>query len=181
MGQLEDLQFALGEGPCHDAFASGELVSVPDLAIPAHDRWPHYTASARELGARGVFAFPVTTNRHRIGVLTLYQDLAGPLSDDQLTDSRVVATVLAETMISIQSRSRQQALTGELSDANAHRTEVHQASGMAAIQLNVGVDEALSRIRAHAFATEQSVGAVARSIVSHTLRLNDDRIEEEPG
>lgn len=39
-------------GPCHDAFRTGELVAVTDLG--AEDRWPTYTAAARDAGARAV-------------------------------------------------------------------------------------------------------------------------------
>jgi hypothetical protein len=175
VGQLEDLQFALGEGPCHDAFTSGLSVSEPDLAVCSATTWPHYTRRAFDLGARAVFAVPLRVDRDPIGVLTLYQDLTGPLSDQQTVDSVVVATVLAHVISAIQAASTPRLLTSELSDANAHRAEVHQASGMTAIQLEIDVGAALVRMRAHAYASDQSVAFVAQEIVAHRLRLSDDR------
>jgi GAF domain len=175
MGRLEDLQFGLGEGPCRDAYDLGQPVTEPDLEHRLPDRWPHYTRSALEMGARGVFAFPLRIGNNRVGVLTLYQDTAGPLSSEQTADSLVVADVLAQTMASIQSRSKLPQLAIELSDANSHRAEVHQACGMAAIQLGVNVAEALVRMRAHAYVTNQSVADIAQQIVARTLRLGDDR------
>ena len=175
VGKLEDLQFALGEGPCHDAFATGLSVSEPDLAACSPSTWPHYTQRAFELGARAVFAYPLRLDTEPIGVLTLYQDTIGPLSADQIADSIVIATVLAHTIASIQATSTARLLASELSDANAHRAEVHQASGMTAIQLQIDVDAALVRMRAHAYAADQSVAFVAREIVAHRLRLSDDR------
>src|SRR5688500_18938205 len=38
---LEDLQYELGEGPCVDAFASGQPTLVPDLGS-AGARWPAF-------------------------------------------------------------------------------------------------------------------------------------------
>ncbi len=175
MGRLEDLQFSLGEGPCRDAFDIGRPVSEPDLQQRHPGRWPNYTHSALDLGARGVFAFPLTVGSARIGVLTLYQDAAGSLSDEQAADSLVVADVLAQTMMTIQGKSKPPLLSIDLTDANAHRAEVHQASGMLAIQLSIDVAEALVRIRAHAFATDQSVSDVAQQIVAHELWLSNDR------
>ncbi len=175
MGRLEDLQFSLGEGPCRDAFDIGRPVTEPDLGQRDTGRWPNYTQPALILGARGVFAFPLNVGNARIGVLTLYQDAAGSLSDDQTADSLVVADVLAQTMMTIQARSRPPLLSIDLTDANAHRTEVHQASGRLAVQLNINVAEALMRIRAHAFVTDQSVADVAKKIVAHELWLDDDR------
>jgi hypothetical protein len=175
VGQLEDLQFALGEGPCNDAFTTGLSVSEPDLAGCTASTWPHYTRRAFDLGARAVFAVPLRLDTDPIGVLTLYQDTIGPLSEEQTADSVVVATVLAHTISSIQATSTPPLLASELSDVNAHRAEVHQASGITAIQLQIDVGTALMRMRAHAYATDQSVAFVAQEIVAHRLRLSDDR------
>ena len=71
VGRLEDLQFALGEGPCHDAFTTGLSVSEPDLAVCSPSTWPHYTRRAFDLGARAVFAVPLRLDTDPIGVLTL--------------------------------------------------------------------------------------------------------------
>jgi hypothetical protein len=178
VGQLEDLQFALGEGPCNDAFTTGLPVSEPDLAGCKASTWPHYTRRAFDLGARAVFAFPLRIDTNPIGVLTLYQDAIGPLTELQTADSGVVATVLAHTISAIQATSTPPLLASELSDVNAHRAEVHQASGMTAIQLQIDVGTALMRMRAHAYATDQSVAFVAQEIVAHRLRLSDDRPNE---
>ncbi len=78
-------------------------------------------------------------------------------------------------MMTIQAQSDPSLLSNDLTDANAHRAEVHQASGMLAVQLDLNVAEALVRIRAHAFATDQSVADVAQQIVTHELWLDDDR------
>ena len=89
--RLEDLQFSLGEGPCHDAFVTGKPVSEPDLAVrPAHT-WMNYAAPALALGACAVFAFPLHVGGRVVGVLTLYQDDVGPRSDQQTADGIVVA------------------------------------------------------------------------------------------
>ena len=90
---------------------------------------------------------------HPIGVLTLYRDTAGRLTDEQTADSIVVADLLARTMLERQSRGSPGTLADDIGGSNAHRAEVHQASGMIAVQLGVDVSEALVRLRAHAYAT----------------------------
>lgn len=174
VGQLEDLQFSLGEGPCHDAFTTGQAVSEPDLERRSPEFWPHYTQPALDLGACAVFAFPLSIGATRIGVLTLYEDTIGPLSAEQTADSIVTADVLAETMSSMHDRGTPPFMTDEPSDFDTHRAEVHQASGIVAVQIGISVDEALVRIRAHAYASETSVASVARQIVAHRLILDDD-------
>ncbi|MDQ3104630.1 MAG: hypothetical protein M3Q87_05325 [Actinomycetota bacterium] len=51
---------------------------------------------------------------------------------------------------------------------------MHQASGMAAAQLEVNVAQALIRLRGHAFAHGRPLTQVAQDIVARRLRLTDD-------
>lgn len=175
--ELDDLQFALGEGPSRDAFITGVPVTEPDLLVAPSDRWPHFTLPALESGTNGVFAFPLNVGAARIGVFTIYQDAAGSLTDEQTADSLVVAEVLAQTMLSVQARSAPGVLAADLHRDGAHRAQVHQASGMVAVQLGVDVTEALVRLRAHAFASDRPIAEVADDVVGRRLRLGDDRVD----
>lgn len=172
--QLEDLQFSLGEGPCHDAYVTGTMVSEPDLANRTSESWPNYTPAALDLGACAIFAFPLQLGVGIVGVLTVYHDVAGMLTDEQDADGRVLAFMLPAIMSDIQARDPQSILAGELTETDAHRAEVHQSSGMTAVQLGIDVDDALVRIRAHAYATNQTVADVAGQILAHRLHLGDD-------
>jgi hypothetical protein len=176
--QLEDLQFSLGEGPCHDAYATGTIVEEPDLASDANTRWPNYTPSALDLGARAVFAFPLQNEAGTIGVLTLYHDTVGLLTGEQAADGGVLSRMLPAIMSAIQAQAPQPLPAEVLSDAEAHRAEVHQASGALAVQLAIDVDEALVRIRAHAYATNQTVADVAAAILAHRLHLGEDEADD---
>ena len=160
---------------------TGTTISEPDLGILPPSRWSHYTQRAIELGACAVFAVPLRLDTRPIGVLTLYQDETGSLTASQYADSAVVADVLALAMASTQAGAIPPLLSDELADPNAHRAEVHQASGMTAIQLQISVSDALARMRAHAFAVSQSVAFVAQEIVAHRLRLGDDRSNKTGG
>ncbi len=173
--QLEDLQFSLGEGPCHDAYTTGTIVAEPDLASGTNYNWPNYTPAALDLGACAVFAFPLQIGAGIVGVLTLYHDDVGMLSDEQDADGRVLARMLPAIMSAIQAQAPQPLPVGVLTDAHAHRAEVHQASGVIAVQLSIDVDEALARIRAHAYASSQTVAHIAGEILAHRLHLGDDR------
>jgi len=180
-GAIEDLQFTLGQGPCQDAFATGEPVTETDLAGNRVNRWPQFTPQALEIGARGVFAYPLSAGPARIGVLTLYQDLAGALTEDQEADCRAVAEVIAQTILTSQAASRPGVLADELDNAGAHRAEVHQASGMVAVQLGVDVAEGALRLRAHSYVAGRSIADVAADIVARRLRLSGDDQDDGDG
>jgi hypothetical protein len=86
----------------------------------------------------------------------------------------VVADAVARSMLETQSRDETDLLAVDLNDAASHRAEVHQASGMLAVQLGVAVADAEARLRAHAYAVNRSVVDVSRDIVERRLRLVDD-------
>lgn len=177
---LEDLQYGIGQGPCRDAFRSGESVHAPQLDEIAWSRWPSFVDLARASGIRAVFAYPLLAGGANVGVLTLYQRLEGSLSEAQNNDSVALSEVLTETVLSLQDDVPAGTLAPGLDDVVQYRAEIYQASGMVAIQLSIPAADALLRIRAHAFANDQSVAETAAQIVDRRLRLdNDHRPESE--
>ena len=64
--------------------------------------------------------------------------------------------------------------SSDLDGALAPRLEVYQAQGMVMVDLGVGVDEAMARLRAHAYAEGRPIAAVARDIVAGKLTLDRD-------
>ena len=87
---LEELQFALGEGPWMEAVSTGRPVLVPDLkGVTEICRWPLYAASALDqAGAGAVFALPLQWATINLGVLDLYRRAPGSLAPSQLRDDR---------------------------------------------------------------------------------------------
>lgn len=181
MAALEDSQYTLGEGPCHDAFHAGRPVHAPRLDPTERLRWPTFVGVANEAGIGAAFAYPLTIKGARVGVLTLYQDTIGELSAVQNDDSIAMSEVLTEMVLSLQDDAPDGELAAELEEAVAYRAQIHQAAGMVAIQLQVPVAEAIVRIRAHAFSTSQPVSVVAEDIVGRRLRLADDRSNPQEG
>jgi hypothetical protein len=179
MAALEDYQFTTGEGPCHDAFESRQPVFVEHLDRRASTRWPAFIDMAVAAGLASVFAYPLSSNGVVVGVLTLYRDGSGPLNTEQQADSLVVARVLTETVLSLSAPSAH-GLDGPLDDAVVYRAQIHQASGMVAIQLGVPTWDALARIRAHAFAAGVPINVVAADIVGRRLRFTGE-VEETGG
>jgi hypothetical protein len=170
---LDELHFTLGEGPAFDAHKRGNPVLEPDLDTPSSARWPAFVPLAVGAGVRALFAFPLRIGAVRLGAVTLFRDEPGPLDDKQYTDALVMALVASRTILALQANAPPGSLAVELEmGANFHFV-VHQAAGMVSIQLNIGVTEALVRLRAHAFLTERSIDDVSRDVVDRRLRLTD--------
>lgn len=64
--------------------------------------------------------------------------------------------------------------------ANFHWV-IHQAAGMMSVQLDVTVEQALVRLRAHAFRTGTPLAEIARRVVGLRLRFDPhDAIDPNP-
>ena len=111
-------------------------------------------------------------------MLTLYQSAEGDLTVAQHHDSVAIAEVITETLLSLQDDAPPGTLAAGLADAMQYRAEIYQASGMIAVQLSIPASDALLRIRAYAFAHDQTVAATAADIVARRLRLDDDHQPE---
>lgn len=170
--QLAELQLTLGEGPLLDASASGGPALASDLASPeSASRWPAFTPAACRAGAAAVFTFPLAVGAIRAGVLGLYRDRPGPLSDFQLGDALVFAD--AATMLLLDAQAGGAA--GQPAGLASHRAEIDQATGMLTEQLSVSITDAFARLRAYAYASDRGLTDVARDIVARRLRLAPDR------
>ena len=171
---LEDLQFALGEGPCVDAYRDDRPVSEPDLATPKVTRWPAFAPPALEAGARAIYGFPMNVGVVRVGALNLYCDQPRALTTDQHADALVMADVAAESLLLMQAEAPRGEVAVEIDRGGNFQHVVHQASGMVAAQLEVGVAVALLRLRAHAFDYDRSLTDIAKDVVARRLRFTDD-------
>ena len=170
--RLAELHVTLGVGPGFDAHRTGRPVVETDLADASPDRWPPFTQAALEVGARALFAFPVHIGAIRIGILDLYRATPGPLSTTCFGDFVTLAHLGAQAVVSRSAQAPPGGLPGDLTDVNL-RAEVHQATGMISVQLDVGIEDAFLRLQAHAYATGRRIGEVGDDVVARRLRFED--------
>jgi diguanylate cyclase (GGDEF)-like protein len=101
--RFEKLQTELGEGPCLEAYHSGEAVAVADLHSEV--RFPQFSPRALAAGLIAVFTFPLRHDDLLLGALDLYRDTAGPLSSGTMRAAQTLADVAAAYLINAQARS----------------------------------------------------------------------------
>lgn len=184
--RVEQLQFLLGEGPCRVAYAGTEPVLAEDLRAPVwQEQWPAFAPAAVLAGAYAVFALPLHVGDTRVGVLDLYRDTAGGLADQTLADALVMAEAVTELLLAetvADSDDETPMLGNGRGEHLLQRAAVHQATGMISVQLAVPVEDALARLRAHAFAAGRELDEVAADVVARRLRFSDlDDDEDRAG
>lgn len=170
-GELESFQYTVGEGPGLEAFTTGGPVLVPDLAADAR-RWPGFVQTTSPLELAAMFAFPLQLGAIRLGMLDLYRRRPGRLSNRELTDATVLANLAT---VAVLEQARQDKAVGDSEPARfaGPYQEVSIATGMVAAQLEVGLEEALVRLRGRAFAEGRSVLDLARDVLARNIRFDD--------
>jgi hypothetical protein len=171
--RIEELQFTLGEGPCLDAFSTGQPVLVPDLSESARDRWPIYTAEAQAVGIRAVFAFPIQIGGSRLGVLDVFRDRPGVMTGEQVGQAVTLADVALMMALDAQQAAPAGSIPYGFDQAHGFPAEIAQAQGMIMVQLGITITEALVRLRAHAFAEGRPLNEVARDVVARRIHFDE--------
>ena len=119
--RFEQLQTATGEGPCVEAFRTGEVVSVPDLRR-GDPRFPEFCAQSSAAGLRAVFTFPLRDggSRRQLGALDLYRDTTGPLDADDLVAAQTLADVTTAYLLNARVRDQLHEAAATLRESALH-------------------------------------------------------------
>jgi hypothetical protein len=110
------------------------------------------------------------------GRLTFFRVHRGMLTARQFTDALVAAELAERPILDLTKADLHAAVADPDSNSRTEltaltRTEVHQATGMLAAQLDIEPAMALARLCAHAYATHRTPTDVARDILARRLRL----------
>lgn len=170
--EIADLQFALGEGPCLDAFLACAPTFAVDLANRG-GRWPVFSARAAELGVGAEFSLPMQLGAAPVGVLDLSREQPGMLSDEHLADALTAADIVTDAVLLVQSEAEGSELATLLDPAGLDRMVVHQATGMVSAQLDVTIADALAALRAAAFRSTRSIYEVAVDVVERRISFRE--------
>jgi GAF domain-containing protein len=168
---VELFQLQNDQGPCLEAFRTGQSVINVDLAS-ATDRWPRFAPRAAEAGFRSVHAFPLRLRTQVIGALNIFGSSTG--GDFDPTDVPVMQALADVATIGLmQERAirRGEALTEQLQGALNTRIIIEQAKGALAQVLGISVDEAFRRIRAYARNNNRRLTEVAELTVTDLTAL----------
>lgn len=166
---LEELQYTVGEGPGVAAFASGEPVLVGDFGEDGH-RWPGFGDEAAAAGLGAAFAFPLQAGAIRLGTLDLYRRVAAPLDGEPLADALTLADLTTTALLT--DAGGDDVAPWAREDLPGRYDDVNVASGMLAGQLQITLEDALLRLRAHAFSHRLPLTEVAKAVLHRRIALD---------
>jgi len=160
------------QGPCLDAFNTGQPVVAADLR-KATARWPHFTARANAEGFRAAHAVPLRKNDEILGSVTLLSVRPGMLPAKDLELGQALADAVAFCLVQQRELRHQTVLAGQLQTALDSRVIIEQAKGVLAERCRLDMAEAFNRMRALARSTNQRLNKIARGVVDGSVHTQD--------
>lgn len=164
------LRYTVGEGPATTAYTQGAPVLVADVGVEQL-RWPGYAQAAMGEGASAVFALPLLVGGIRLGMLELYRRRPGELSSSALADAVVLASLAIDAVLGDAEQARRAGR--EWPRAALSSQDVHVAIGMMSAHLHLNLEDALARLRAHAYAQQRPILEVARDVLGRRIPLEE--------
>ena len=166
--RIEEEQVRDQQGPCHDAYTTGEMVAVENLS-DAQDRWPDYYEVAFTNGCQAVLGVPMGVGETSFGALNIYQRQVHPWRDDELEAAQLLAEMASGYILNLRRLTTAQQLAGQLQAALDSRVVIEQAKGIVATRRDVDMASAFDLIRRHARDNNRKIHDVAGEIVSGDL------------
>ena len=165
---LELFELQADEGPCLDAFRTGQRIEHENLRAGT-GRWPRFSAAALEAGFGSVFALPLRLRHQTIGALNLFAVEEDPMDDADVVVAQAFADLATIGIIQHQAVLETQRVNEQLTRALESRVVIEQAKGVIAERAGIDMAEAFSRLRRYARNHNLRLTDVAQASIDGTL------------
>ena len=169
MRTLELFQLQSDQGPCVDAYQSGQPVINHDLASDTR-RWPSFTPRAIAAGFRSTHSLPMHLHGQTIGALNMFRADNGTLEPDDVIAAQALADIATIAILQHRASASAQALNNQLNHALNSRIVIEQAKGKISEAAHLDMDQAFQRLRHHARNHNLRLTDLAHDIAAGTVR-----------
>ena len=168
MRLLELFELQAQEGPCLDAFRTGEPVGQENLEAGA-GQWPLFAAAALQAGFASASALPLRLREATLGAMNLLSVTRAPMDEADVIVARAFADLATLSIAQHRASAEAQRLNEQLSAALTSRVVIEQAKGVICERAGVDLAEAFSRLRAYARNHNLRLTDVAQAAIDGTL------------
>jgi GAF domain-containing protein len=166
MRLLELFELQAQEGPCLDAFRTGEPVGQENLEA---GRWPSFSAAALQAGFASASALPLRLRDVTLGALNLLSAARAPMDEADVIVARAFADLATLSIVQHRASAEVLRLNKQLSAALTSRVVIEQAKGVIAERAGVDLAQAFARLRAYARNHNLRLTDVAQAATDGTL------------
>jgi GAF domain-containing protein len=168
MRLLELFELQAQEGPCLDAFRTGQAVAHENLQAGS-GRWPAFSTAALRAGFQSALALPLRLREAIIGALNLLSATRTPMDEADVIVARAFADLATLSIVQHRATAEAHRLNEQLSGALTSRVVIEQAKGVISERTGIDVAEAFSRLRTYARNTNLRLTDVAHAAIDGTL------------
>ncbi|MDY7100630.1 MAG: GAF and ANTAR domain-containing protein [Actinomycetota bacterium] len=169
---LELLQLQRGEGPCFEAFRTGEEIVVERLADRA-EQWPAFVPRTMEAGFHSMHAVPLRFHDERLGAMNTFSRRERVPEPNELALARGLADVATVGIVNRRVLSRTETTVDQLEHALASRIVIEQAKGRIAERAGLDMTASFELLRAYSRARNLRLDDTARAVVERRLSAEE--------
>jgi GAF domain-containing protein len=171
--EIDQAQYRTGDGPCVDAYRSGEVYRIESTREPG--RWQDFRDSAARHGVLSTLSLPLKTDHTTIGAMNLYAEVEGAFDEDDQRVAELFATQAAFLLANAQAYWDARSLSENLEQAMESRAEIEQAKGIIMATTGVDADGAFEQLKAQSQYENVKVREIAREIVERASQRHRDQ------
>jgi GAF domain-containing protein len=161
---LDEIQFAEHEGPCLDAFRTGNAFRLRDIC--EDPRWPSYLPRAADLGARSMLSLPMAAEGNVIGALNIYSRQPDVFDAEAASLGEIVAAHAGLASQVAAAFFQHRDLSAQLTDAMQSRAAIEQAKGVLMALHRCTPDSAFQRLVAMSQKSNRKLRDISAEVVA---------------
>ena len=166
--EIDQPQYDTGDGPCVDAFRTGEPVIIQSTVEPGP--YEAFRAVAATHGLTSVVSVPMRTGPQIVGALNLYSPSRAAFTPATAERLQAFAGQAAWLLVNHQAYWDARSLSENLQQAMESRAEIEQAKGIIMAATGCTADEAFAQLRAQSQTENIKLRDIAAQIVRQTQR-----------
>lgn len=173
MEAIEEAEITHRQGPCVEAYRTGEAVIVEDLR-DERERWPAVVPQLLDMGMASGHAFPIKLRDDRIGALNLYRYGLKPFTDEDVRLAQAFADMAAIGILQRRTVLEAEERAEQLEGALRSRIIIEQAKGVLAERHGLPPRKVFEALRAHARRTRTRIHDLSREVVEEGAEIPMD-------
>jgi GAF domain-containing protein len=164
--EIDDAQYDSDDGPCLDAFRTGRVFRIADMATES--RWPRFRAACVAHGVSSTLAVPLAGGEAALGALNFYARTGAAFDDDDVAVAQLFAASAAAVLANAAAYWRTYELNQGLEEAMRSRAVIEQAKGILMAQSQLTADQAFDVLRRVSQRENRKLREVAAELVDRT-------------
>lgn len=169
--RFDELQYTEHEGPCLDAFRTGNAFRVRDMAEDT--RWPSYLPKAVTYGARSMLSVPLAAEGKVVGALNMYAREPDAFDSEAMSMAVIVAAHAGLACQVAAAIFGQRELAEQLREAMQSRAVIEQAKGILMVTRRCSADEAFESLVRLSQNANRKLRDVAAALVAEAAKQDE--------